>query len=178
MTQIDLESSYYRNWMPNNNSTNAQASDSDCESKLNSPEIQYQLDIITFEQDPTPETSDTESNTELDTPSPTSIIPALPIVQKSLKTEISLSIRSKIRALRQVASWPFRKIGTELGIPLTTVFNICQQPSTSHRPRMGRPRLLTTPMRKRLIQYATASQENRCKSLSQIAKEAGISVNK
>ncbi|KAL0632491.1 hypothetical protein Q9L58_008597, partial [Maublancomyces gigas] len=73
MTQIDPESPYYRNWMPNNH-TNAQASDSDCESELNSPEIQYQSDIIAFEED-------------LDTPSPMSNIPAIAIVQKSFRTE-------------------------------------------------------------------------------------------
>lgn len=95
----------------------------------------------------------------------------------SLRTQVSLSVRSKIRGLRNIAAWPFRKIGTELGIPLTTVFNVCQQPSTPHRPRMGRPKILTTPIRKRLIQHATASQENRRKSLNQIAEEAGITVN-
>lgn len=118
---------------------------------------------------PTPETSGTESGTELDTSSPTSNILAIPIVQKSFRNEISLSIQSKIWALRQVASWPFRKIVTKLGIPLTRVFNISQQPSTPHRPCMGHLRLLTTPMRKRLIQYATVSWE--------ISWEAGILVN-
>lgn len=101
---------YNRNWMPNNNHTDGQASDSDWESELNSVKIQYQLDIIAFEEDPTLETSNMGSDTELDTLSPKSNIPGLPIVQKSFKTKIWLNIQSKIRAFHHVASWPFGKL--------------------------------------------------------------------
>lgn len=43
------------------------------------------------------------------------------------RTELSISIQSKIRAFRSIAAWQFRKIGTELGVPSSTVFRICNQ---------------------------------------------------
>lgn len=42
---------------------------------------------------------------------------------------------------------------------------------------MGRPHVLTTRVRERLISHATLSQENRRKPLAQIASEIGIIVN-
>ncbi|KAH0610558.1 uncharacterized protein H6S33_012085 [Morchella sextelata] len=93
------------------------------------------------------------------------------------RSELSLSLRCKIRALRSAALWPFRKIGKELGVPLSTVYSICQQPFTPVRPRMGRPLILTKPIRLQLIATATSSQANRRKPLMQIAEEIGITVN-
>lgn len=116
----------------------------------------------------------TSSETEVDTPQPE----MLPMVATkiSLRTELSNSLRSKIRTLRTIALWPFRKIGSELGVPLTTVYTICQQPSTPSRPRTGRPRVLTALICQKLIDHATLSQENRRKPLIQIAQEIGIIV--
>lgn len=116
------------------------------------------------------------SNTELDTP-PSPSEPELEPAKPSFRTELSISVCSKIQTLHNITLWPLCKIGIELGIPVSTVYKICKQPSTPHHPCMGRPRLLTTPMRKRLVDYATASQENQSKSLAQIVEEAGITVN-
>lgn len=98
----------------------------------------------------------------------------LPLVKLSLQVELSNSVRSKIRALCTITLVPFRTIGSKMGISLTTVYTICQQPSTPRRPRSGRPRVLTTPICHRLIQHATLSQENRRKSPAQIVEETGI----
>lgn len=122
----------------------------------------------------------TYSDTEVDTPTPTASPIVLPVVQvkSSVCTELTDSIRSKIRALRMIAFWPFRKIGSKLNIPLTTVYTICQQPSTPCQNRFGRPRLLTTSIQNKLIHHASLLQENLRKSLGQIAEESGILVNK
>lgn len=123
--------------------------------------------------------SSTYSDTEGDTPTPTAPPTMLPVVpvKSSIQTELTDSIRSKIRALRMIALRPFRKIASEVNIPLTTVYTICQQPSTPRHSRIGRPRPLTTPIRNKLIHYATLSQENRRKPLAQIAEKSRIIVN-
>lgn len=126
-----------------------------------------QLEV--FPEEPTEPQTNLE--TEVDTPEPPTRTPTT--VKPSLRTELSDSLYSKIRAFRTITLWPFHKIGSELGIPLTTVYTICQQPSTPSRPRVGRPRVLTTPIRQRLIQQATLSQENCHKLFRQIAEEIG-----
>ncbi|KAH0605657.1 uncharacterized protein H6S33_004879, partial [Morchella sextelata] len=95
----------------------------------------------------------------------------------ALRVELSNSLRSKIRGLHKIALWPFRKIASELEVPLSTVFSICQQPSTPHWLRMGRPPIITPTIRKFLVEHATASQQNRCKTLLEIAEDLGVSVN-
>lgn len=42
MTRVDLEAFYYRQLVPNGNSIDIQATNSDIDSELNSPEICYQ----------------------------------------------------------------------------------------------------------------------------------------
>jgi len=70
---------------------------------------------------------------------------------------ITSSLRSKIHGLRNYAAWTFRRIAQEIGIATSTVYSICQPPATPHGKRSGRPKVLTTPIRKRLIDFATAS---------------------
>lgn len=53
-------------------------------------------------------------------------------IDKPARTELSISVRSKIRALRSIAEWPFRKIGTKFGIPYSTVFRVCNQVCLSY----------------------------------------------
>lgn len=81
------------------------------------------------------------------------------------RKEISISVRSKIRALRSIAAWPFWEIGTELGVSSTTIYRICNLPSTPHKPHLGRPIILTTPIRMHLIEHATAAHQNCCTPL-------------
>jgi hypothetical protein len=97
----------------------------------------------------------------------------------SMRVELSLSLRSKIRTLRNITLWPFRKIGTELGVPLSTVYKICKEPSDTPPPhtRTGRPKILTKLISKKLIDYATATQENRRKPFAQLAEELSITIN-
>lgn len=109
--------------------------------------------------------------------SQTQIPEPLPVEPKSFRTEVTLSIRSKIRSLRTIALWPFRHIAQEFQLPVSTVFSICAQPNTPRQQRLGRPHALSQEQRNQLIAHATASQANRRKSLFTIAEELGIFVN-
>ena len=91
------------------------------------------------------------------------------------REEISPSMRAKIRALYHIANWPFRKIASVTGIALTTVYRVAKPPITPKRNRVrGRPFLLRTPQREKLIATATESAVNRRKPLTEIAHMAGI----
>jgi len=91
--------------------------------------------------------------------------------------QITLSLRSKIRSLRTLALWPFRRIAEAVQLPVSTVFAVCAQPNTPPERRTGRPHCLTQQDRTRLIAHATASPENRRKPLTLIAEELGIRAN-
>ena len=105
------------------------------------------------------------------------VIAALTAEQPTLRTQITLSLRSKIRCLRHIAFWPFRSIAQEFQVPISTVFTICNQPATPTTNRIGRPHSLTTEEQEQLLTHATASQANRRKCLSAIAEELGIRIN-
>ena len=90
---------------------------------------------------------------------------------------ITSSLHSKIRALRQSAAWSFRCIANEFGIAVSTVYSICKAPTTPRKVKLGRPKLLNTPMRKQLITLATANQTNRRLPLTEIANLAGIKAS-
>jgi len=102
--------------------------------------------------------------------------PSTPSSKTPVRAPISItsSLRSKVRALRQHATWSFRHIAREVGIAVSTVYSICSAPATPQKKRMGRLRLLTTPIRKRLVATATASQQNRHLPLLQVAEIADI----
>ena len=93
------------------------------------------------------------------------------------RTLISSSLHSKVRGLRNHAAWTFRRIAEEIGIAVSTVFTICQAPATPHKVKPGRPRILTSPIRKRLINFATASQKNRRLPLREVAELAGVKAS-
>jgi len=95
----------------------------------------------------------------------------------SQRTLISSSLRSKVRGLRNHAAWTFRHIAEEIGIAVSTIFTICQAPATSHKVKPGRPRILTSPIHKRLIDFATASQKNRRLPLREVAELAGVNAS-
>ena len=90
---------------------------------------------------------------------------------------ITSSLRSKVRALRHSAAWPFRRIANEVGIAVSTVYSICKAPTTPWKVKPGCPRLLNTPIRKQLITLATANQINRRLPLTEIANLAGIQAS-
>ena len=100
-----------------------------------------------------------------------------PSVFFSSRVAITASLRSKVRALREHAAWSFRRIAHEIGVATSTVFSICSSPITPQKPKPGRPKLLTTPIRKRLIDFATASQANRRLPLTEIAEQAGVQAS-
>jgi len=52
--------------------------------------------------------------------------------ERALQSQITLSLRSKIRSLCPITLWPFRRIAASVCIPLSTVFSICAQPGTSY----------------------------------------------
>jgi len=93
------------------------------------------------------------------------------------RTLITGSLRSTIRGLRNHAAWTFRRIAQEIGIATATVFSICRAPATPQKKKPGRPEILTTPLRKRLIDFATASQKNRRLPLREVAELAGVDAS-
>ena len=102
--------------------------------------------------------------------SPAPIIPPFPTV-------ITASLRSKIRGLRDHAEWTFRHIAQEVGVALSTVYSICKAPATPRKVKPGRPKILTAPIRKRLVDFATASQRNRRLPFTEVAELAGITAD-
>lgn len=100
-----------------------------------------------------------------------------PQASYTLRSKITLSIRSKIRCLRAVALWPFRSIAQEFKLPVSTVFSICTQPNTPQAVRIGQPRSLSLAQQEQLIHQVTATQANRRKSFFAIAEEIGIHVH-
>ena len=93
------------------------------------------------------------------------------------RVTITSSLRSKIRALRAHAAWSFQRIAKEIGIATSTVFSICSAPFTPKKIKLGRPKVFTTPIHKRLIDFATASQKNRCLPLAEVAQLAGVQAS-
>jgi len=90
------------------------------------------------------------------------------------RVDITTSLRSKIRALHYHAGWTFRRIAHDIGVATSTVFSICSSPTTPKKQKPGRPKLLTTPIRKRLIEFATSSQANRRLPFTEVAEQAGV----
>ena len=88
---------------------------------------------------------------------------------------ISTSLHSKVRALRQHAAWSFRRVAGEVGIAVSTVYNICKAPSTPQKvTKPGFPKHLNFPIRKQLIALATSSLQSRHLLLTEVAILAGI----
>jgi len=94
------------------------------------------------------------------------------------RREISPTLRSKIRALKQLAGWTYRHISEATGVALTTVFRTCQ-PLVPHKgpSTRGRKQILGSKERKLLISVATEYAENRRKPLTEIAYLAGVSAS-
>ena len=90
---------------------------------------------------------------------------------------ITSSLRSKIRGLREHAAWSFRHIAQEVGIAVSTVYSICRAPATPQKEKIGRPKLITTPIRQLLVATATASQANRRLPLTQVAEIAEVQAS-
>ena len=82
-----------------------------------------------------------------------------------------------MRGLRTHTAWTFPLIAEEIGIVASTVFSICQAPTTPHKVKPGRPRILTTPIGKRLVDFATSSQKNRRLPLREVAELAGVNAS-
>lgn len=69
---------------------------------------------------------------------------------------VSFKQRYAVQTLRFSANWTYRKIAEEQKLPLSTVFKICQAPSTPQKPN-GRSFSLNTPTHCRLVATATMS---------------------
>jgi len=59
---------------------------------------------------------------------------APPLPPRALKAGITLLLRSKVRSLRNITLWPFRRIAESIHLPLSTVFSIYAQPGTQLQP--------------------------------------------
>ena len=74
-----------------------------------------------------------EASTEVLTAAPAEALAEAPAeAQIALKRQMTLSLRSKIRSLRTIALWTFRRISKSVHLPLSTVFSICAWPGTPY----------------------------------------------
>jgi transposase len=96
---------------------------------------------------------------------------------KTPQRRLTYQERASIHALRYHAGWKYSQISRELEIPYETVRQCALSQITPQKPR-GRPPLLNTPLRQRLVSHATASHEQRLKPLREIAHELGINVDR
>jgi len=95
----------------------------------------------------------------------------------SLRTEVDIALRHKIRALKHYAHWPYRQISAATGVALSTVYRIAHPPLTPTQSKLrGRHAILRTPHRKKLIDLATSSAENRRKPYLEVARMAGLTA--
>jgi len=107
-------------------------------------------------------------------PSPSPAQPAC-ISQPSSRHEVPTSTRSKIHALRHLAGLSYWSIAAKTHISLSTVYQIEHLPALPDRkPCLGRPFLLRSVERKKLIALATSGARNRRKPLTEIGFLAGI----
>jgi len=81
--------------------------------------------------------------------------------------------RCAVRTLRFSANWTYRQIAEEQNLSLSTVFNICQEPSTPQKPK-GRSFSLDTPTRRRLVATATTSATTQRMPLREMAVACGV----
>lgn len=66
-----------------------------------------------------------------------------------------------------------RGISAKVNIPLGSIHNICNTPTTPPK-RMGRARLINTPTRKQLVDFIQQSAINRRMTLSEVAYHCGM----
>ncbi|KAG0636756.1 hypothetical protein HOY80DRAFT_1087256 [Tuber brumale] len=89
--------------------------------------------------------------------------------------EVSTLMASKICALHHLAGLSYRSIAAKTHISLPTVYRIGHLPSTPpHKSRSGRPFILRSVERKKLIALASSTASNCRKPLTEIAFLAGI----
>ena len=95
----------------------------------------------------------------------------------ALRTEVTVALSHKIRALKHFAHWPYQQISAATGVALSTVYRIAHPPVTSpYKNTRGRHSILRTPHREKLISLATASAENRRKPFLEITQMAGLTA--
>jgi len=80
----------------------------------------------------------------------------------------SYKTRCQVQALRFSAGWTYRRIAEDQNLAVSTVHDICHGPSTPRKTK-GRPILLDTPTRCRLVAMATQSAEHRRMPLREVA---------
>lgn len=80
--------------------------------------------------------------------------------------------RIQVHLLRDLG-WTIREISDHTGYPLASIHKICTTPSTPKK-RSGRSRALTTPIRKRLIDFVQESAANRRMTFLEVALHCGM----
>ena len=85
----------------------------------------------------------------------------------------SYKTRCQVQALRFSAGWTYRRIAEDQNLSVSTVHDICHAPATPRKTK-GRPVLLDTPTRRRLVATATESAGHRRMPLSEVAALCNI----
>ena len=85
----------------------------------------------------------------------------------------SYKTRCQVQALRFSAGWTYQRITEDQNLSVSTVHDICHAPATPRKTK-GRPALLDTPTRHRLVATATESAAHRRMPLSEVAALCNI----
>ena len=99
------------------------------------------------------------------------------IIPKTPQRHLTHPERAQIHALRHKAKWPLKKIGQSLRIPVSTVSHCINSHQITPTKPHGRHPILTTPIRQRLVEHATASRKQRLKPFKQVAQELSIQAS-
>jgi len=81
--------------------------------------------------------------------------------------------RCAVQTLRFSAGWTYRRIAEDQNLSVSTIYAICQGPSTPKKPK-GRTFSLDTPTRRRLVATATMSAAHRRMQLTEVAAACGV----
>jgi len=86
---------------------------------------------------------------------------------------VSYKQRCAVKTLRFSVGWTYRQIADEQNLSVSTVFDICQAPTTLKKPK-GQPFSLDTPTLHRLVATATMSAAHRRMPLLEVAAACGV----
>ena len=84
--------------------------------------------------------------------------------------------RTTIKALKRHTSLTVKDIAAKLDLPYSTVWDITNEPMTPQRQR-GRPPIVDTPLRCRIVNYVTASAEGRRADYTEVKAALGLPIS-
>lgn len=88
-----------------------------------------------------------------------------------MRREFTYKERVKVQTLREVG-WSLRRISDHTSISTSSVFNICNTPTTPKK-RKGRPEVLSEADRQKLVEFVQQSALNRRMTFAEVGIHCG-----